>query len=110
MSCSNNSQRQAPPIYDNSFYRRRIIRPLAKRLSPFLVRKGFSANGVCWLKFAAGLIGAVLLSSKSPVIGFIGMLGLQMNFLLDAADGGVARLRGGASPLFGGYFDKILAR
>ena len=102
-----NSQTDAPPIYDNSFYRRELIRPLAKRIAPFLAGAGFSGNGVCWLKFAVGLVGAVMLSSRSPVVCFLGMLGLQLNFLLDAADGEVARLQGEASLLSGEYIDKI---
>lgn len=68
---------------------------------------GFTAGRVCWLKLLAGLIGAFILSSKSPVLCFIGMLFLQMNFFLDAADGEVARLRGEASKLSGEYIDKL---
>ncbi|MBU1881883.1 CDP-alcohol phosphatidyltransferase family protein, partial [bacterium] len=97
----------APPIYDNSFYRRYVVRPLAKRIAPKLHGLGISGNGVCWLKLLAGLIGAGLLASTSGVVAFTGMLFMQINFLLDAADGEVARLRGEAGRLSGEYFDKL---
>lgn len=101
------SNQTPPPIHDNSFYRRSVVRPLARRLAPILAKWGFSANGVCWLKFGFGLVGAILLASKYSVIGLMGMALLQMNFLLDAADGEVARLRGGAAVLAGEYLDKL---
>ena len=97
----------APPIYDNSLYRRLIIRPLAKKIAIPLADLGLSANGVCWLKLASGLIGAFILSAESAAVCFIGMLFLQMNFMLDAADGEVARIRGEASKLSGEYIDKL---
>ncbi len=101
------SSNNAPPVHDNSLYRRLIIRPLAKSLAPALHRLGFSGNGVCWLKLGFGLMGALLLASTSALVGFAGMLFLQLNFLLDAADGEVARLRGEAGRLSGEYFDKL---
>ena len=97
----------SPPIFDNSLYRRLIIRPLAKKYAKPLYNMGFTAIRVCWLKLLAGLLGAFILSSKSPILCFIGMLFLQMNFFLDAADGEVARLRGEASKLSGEYIDKL---
>ena len=101
------SQEKAPPIYDNSLYRRLIVRPLGARLAPSLHTLGFSPNGVCWLKLIFGLAGAFLLASKSSFVCFIGMMMLQMNFLLDAADGEVARLSGKAGKLSGEYLDKL---
>lgn len=101
------SEPKAPPIHDNSLYRRLIVRPLAKQLAPVLHNLGFTGNGVCWLKLVPGLAGAFLLSSSSPLIGFLGMLLLQINFFLDAADGEVARLRGEANLLSGEYLDKL---
>lgn len=100
-------ENKAPPIYDNSLYRRLIVRPLAKRLAPHLNAMGFSGNGVCWLKLILGLAGAFLLASKSPSVCLVGMVFLQMNFFLDAADGEVARLRGDAGLLSGEYLDKL---
>ena len=101
------SDQKAPPIHDNSLYRRLVIRPLAKKLAPVFVSLGFSGNAVCWLKLLPGLAGAFLLASKPASIGFLGMLLLQINFLLDAADGEVARLRGEAGLLSGEYLDKL---
>lgn len=48
-----------------------------------------------------------MLASKSAWIGFSGMLFLQVNFLLDAADGEVSRLRGEAGKLSGEFLDKL---
>ncbi len=59
------------------------------------------------MKLAFGLAGAILLSSKSASICLSGMILLQMNFLLDAVDGEVARLRGEAGKLSGEYIDKL---
>ncbi|TKJ39939.1 hypothetical protein CEE37_09385 [candidate division LCP-89 bacterium B3_LCP] len=103
----NKSGNEAPPIYDNSLYRRWIIRPIAKRIAPGLVSAGLTGNGVCWVKLWFGLAGAVLLASKSAEVCFLGMLLLQANFLLDAADGEVARLRGEAAKLSGEFLDKL---
>jgi hypothetical protein len=102
-----NSQSHIPPITDSSLYRKKLIRPLAKLLAPGLVKMGFSANGVCWLKLIVGLGGALLLVSISPVVCFLGMLLLQINFLLDAVDGEVARIRLNAANLSGEYLDKL---
>ena len=97
----------APPIFDNSLYRRKVIRPLSKPIARFLFGIGFSANGVCWVKLILGLCGAAFLASQSSGICLIGMALLQLNFLLDAADGEVARLRGEAGMLSGEFWDKI---
>lgn len=97
----------APPVHDNSLYRRYVVRPGAARLAPLLHALGFSANGVCWLKLVVGLAGAFLLSSTSAGVGVLGMLLLQANFFLDAADGEVARLRGEGGMLSGEYLDKL---
>ena len=96
-----------PPIFDNSLYRRLIIRPIAKKMAPKLVKYGLTDNGVCWLKLAIGLLGAFSLISVYPLICLTGMLLLHLHFLLDAADGEVARLRNEASLLSGEYFDKL---
>jgi hypothetical protein len=97
----------APPIHDSSLYRRLVVRPAAKRLAPMLRALGFTGNGVCWLKLVFGLAGAALLISGKAPVGLAGMLLLQVNFLLDAADGEVARLDGEASKLSGEYLDKM---
>jgi hypothetical protein len=104
---SNDTRIPAPPIYDNSFYRHRIIRPLAQALSPLFHRIGFSPNGVCWLKLFIGLVGALFLTSVPPEICFIGVILLQIGVLLDAVDGEVARLQGSAGKLAGEYWDKL---
>jgi hypothetical protein len=53
------------------------------------------------------MAGAVMLSGKPVWLGLIGMFLLQINFLLDAVDGEVARLRGEAGRLSGEYLDKL---
>jgi phosphatidylglycerophosphate synthase len=93
--------------YDHSLYKRIVIRPSAKAIAPILRALGFSANGVGWLKLAVGLAGAALLASREAWIGFVGMLLLQINYLLDAADGDVARLAGATGRLSGEFIDKI---
>ncbi|MFH1861583.1 MAG: CDP-alcohol phosphatidyltransferase family protein [bacterium] len=97
----------APSYYDSSLYRRLIIRPVAQRIAPLLVALGFTGNGVCWVKLAVGLAGAYLLIYTQISVCLLGVLLLQFNFLLDAADGVVARLTGNAGKLSGEYFDKL---
>lgn len=98
---------QAPPFADNSLYRRWIIRPLALKLAPLLVKSGFAGNGVSWMKLLFGLAGAFSLASRSALVCLFGILLLHLNFLLDAADGEVARLRGEAAKLSGEFLDKL---
>lgn len=98
---------ETPPVHDNSLYRRKVIRPLAKRISPAFEKRNFSGNGIGWLKLAFGLLGAGLLASKSVIICLVGMLFIQLNFLLDAVDGEVARLKDQAGKLSGEYWDKL---
>jgi phosphatidylglycerophosphate synthase len=93
--------------YDHSLYKRAVIRPLARVIAPILHSLGFSANGVGWLKLIVGLVGAALLASKQAWVGLAGMILLQVNFLLDAADGDVARLAGTAGKLSGEFIDKL---
>jgi phosphatidylglycerophosphate synthase len=101
------SENIAPPICDASLYRRLIARPIARKLAPILCTLGFSADGVCWLKLLFGLVGAVLLMSRSPGFCLVGMLLMQISLWLDAADGDVARWRGTAGRLSGEYIDKL---
>jgi len=81
-----------------------------RRLSPYLtrllLRTGISANGVTWLMIAAGLAAAGVLSRPGllPAIGAV--LLIQLQLLLDCADGEVARWRGERSAL-GVYLDRI---
>ena len=107
MQSENSTTSSSPPIYDNSFYRRRIIRPAAKIVGKLLWKLGFSANAVCWVKLVIGLAGAGMLSGKSSFVPLMGCVLLQLSFLLDAADGEVARLRGEAGFLSGEFWDKI---
>jgi len=93
--------------YDHSLYKRAAIRPLARAVAPILLSLGFSANGVGWLKLVVGLAGAALLASKNAWVGLAGMVLLQVNFLLDAADGDVARLAGTTGKLSGEFIDKM---
>jgi len=93
--------------YDHSLYKRAVIRPLARAIAPLLDDMGLSANGVGWLKLIVGLAGAALLASKSAWVGLAGMILLQVNFLLDATDGDVARLAGTTGKLSGEFIDKL---
>lgn len=104
---NNKNTDTAPPIVDSSWYRRVVIRPMAKKMAPVFCKMGFSANGVGWLKLILGLAGAGLMASVSPALCLLGALGMQLNFLLDAADGDVARMRGEANKLSGEYLDKL---
>ncbi|MCX6639067.1 MAG: CDP-alcohol phosphatidyltransferase family protein [bacterium] len=97
----------APSYCDVSLYRRKIARPLALKLAPILVSLGFSGNGVSWLKLLVGLSGTLFLISLDARIGLVGMLLLHVHFVLDAADGEVARRRGHDGYLAGEYLDKI---
>lgn len=102
-----NEKSQAPPIYDNSLYRRWIVRPLAIKLAPWFVSAGFTGNRVCWLKLVFGLGGAFILATRYPLVCLLGMMFLQLSFFLDATDGEVARLRGEAAKLSGEFLDKL---
>jgi phosphatidylglycerophosphate synthase len=81
-----------------------------RRLSPYLtrllVRTPISANGVTWLMILAGVAAAGVLSLPGlvPAIGAAALIQLQL--LLDCADGEVARWRGERSPA-GVYLDRI---
>ncbi|RJP78415.1 MAG: CDP-alcohol phosphatidyltransferase family protein [Candidatus Zixiibacteriota bacterium] len=97
----------APPYCDTSLYRRKVARPLARKVAPLLAALGFSGNGVSLLKLLVGLPGALLLVSTDPRVGLLGMLLLQVHFILDAADGDVARRRGQGGNLAGEYLDKL---
>jgi len=103
----NDEIKKPPPIFDNSLYRLRIVRPIAKKIAPILVKFGLSGNGVCWLKLVLGLAGSIMLASIDIAVCLLGIALMQFYFLLDAADGEVARLIGEAGYLSGEYFDKL---
>jgi phosphatidylglycerophosphate synthase len=81
-----------------------------RRLSPYLtrllLRTPISANGVTGVMIGVGLAAAAVLSLPGVIPAVGAALLIQLQLLLDCADGEVARWRGQKSPL-GVYLDRI---
>lgn len=86
-------------------------RLVMRRISPFVawavVRyTSLSADAVTWAAVLCGIGGGVALAAGSMTTNVIAVLLLQLGYLLDVADGEVARIRGTAG-LRGTYLDLI---
>lgn len=81
-------------------YSRFVNRPLGRRLAAVAFRLGMTPNQVtaisAVLSFAA--IALIALGRPSWTVGVLVALGLVLGYAFDAADGQLARLRGGGSP------------
>ena len=82
-----------------------------RRVSPYLtrllLRTAITANGVTWLMIAAGVAAAGVLSLPGLVPALGAALLIQLQLLLDCADGEVARWRGASGSPVGVYLDRI---
>jgi hypothetical protein len=80
-----------------SLYDRLIARVLAPPVAWLALKLGLSADAVTLLSVLAALASAVCLAQGSSCGGLWAALLLQFSYLLDCADGDVARARGTAS-------------
>jgi len=83
-----------------------FIRPFSIYVTCFALRIGLTANQVTVLQTIVGLTGAACLAFPSPGVVMVGLLLLQLGFVLDNVDGEVARFRGEVS-VTGKYLDTI---
>ena len=91
--------------YDD--WRDRLFVPLATFLVWVFVRLGWSGNAVTLLSGVFSVLGGVLIASDEPFMVLIGSFGYMTFYLLDYADGGVARYNKKAG-IGGQYFDWIM--
>ena len=88
-------------------YARLLVRRVSPLVSWAVVRfTNLSADAVTTLAITSGVSGALLLLPGTPVTNLLAVLLLQLAYLLDVADGEVARIRGTAS-VRGTYLDLI---
>jgi phosphatidylglycerophosphate synthase len=92
-----------------SAYARWINRPAGRCLAAFLYRAGLTPNQVTLISGAVTAIGilGIALVRPTPTRGVVIGLALMLGYALDSADGQVARLRGGGSPL-GEWLDHMV--
>jgi len=81
-------------------------RPLAHLMTPFFYNRGWTANGVTYLRMAIAAGGLVLLAIPGVVTGILGALIFYLCFVLDCVDGNLARLRKSVS-YYGKFLDGI---
>jgi hypothetical protein len=87
-------------------YAKYIVRPLSIYFTWIFVRTPISANQVTILQEILGVIGIILLATKSLAWALIGMLLIQLGYILDCTDGEVARWKGQSS-INGVFLDLI---
>lgn len=80
-------------------YSRFINRRLGRQLAAAAYRLGMTPNAVTAVSaaFSFAAIAGIALFEPTPVLGLLVTLGLVVGYALDAADGQLARLRGGGS-------------
>jgi len=81
-----------------------------RKLLPFLkfcARKGIHPNTITWIGFGVNLLGCLLLLPKSYLLGIIATIILVFSWVLDCADGSLARVTMQESPQ-GKRLDTIL--
>jgi phosphatidylglycerophosphate synthase len=88
---------------DGEFILYRIYRPLSFPLSAVLIKLGFSANQVTLLSLVVLLIAAGLFLVGEPLYMMLGALSYALAFLLDFADGNIARFHNKPN-----YFGKLI--
>lgn len=86
-----------------------VLEPIAFRLAPFFINRGYNANAVTGLSFFLLLCGLMLvtLGYVSRVNVILGSLLLNLVILLDNIDGHVARVTGQVST-FGALCDELV--
>lgn len=97
------------PAQGVSYYSRWVNRPAGRRFAAALHIAGLSPNQVSLLSGAVTALGIVLIATREPSWpgGATIALLLAVGFMLDAADGQLARLRGTASAA-GEWLDHFL--
>jgi len=81
-----------------------VFRPLSRRISLPLARAGVSPDLVTIAALIFGALAARQISRPGVLPSILGALLLQLSFVMDCADGEVARAQGRVSP-FGAWFD-----
>jgi len=92
-------------VYDG-FVSRHINRKLSDPLARLLARTRLTPNQATWISFGTAVLAFVGFIIGQNIIG--GILA-QLSSILDGVDGGLARLKGMASP-FGSFLDSVLDR
>jgi len=87
-------------------YAKYIVRPISIYFTWIFVRTPISANQVTILQEILGVIGIIFLATKSLAWALIGMLLIQLGYILDCTDGEVARWKGQSS-INGVFLDLI---
>lgn len=97
------------PATGVSYYTRGVNRPTGKRLAAVAHLLHLSPNQVSLISGAVTASGIILIATVTPSwsVGLAIWLLLTLGFMLDAADGQLARLRGTSSPA-GEWLDHIL--
>jgi len=82
-----------------------------RRLSPYLTRllvpTAITPNGVTWAMIAVGLAAAAVLSLPGLIAAILAAVLIQLQILLDCADGELARWRRATGSAVGVYLDKL---
>jgi phosphatidylglycerophosphate synthase len=85
---------------------RKYVQPVLDKTANVFIKVGFSANAVTILAFVVGLVSAVLVALRLPVVA---VAVLWISGLLDAVDGTISRKTGTSSPL-GTLMDVVFDR
>ncbi|MGB3827978.1 MAG: CDP-alcohol phosphatidyltransferase family protein [Ornithinimicrobium sp.] len=90
-------------------YSRFVNRPLGRRCAAVAFVLGLTPNGVTAMSAACSFVGIAALALVSPSwwLGLLVAFLLALGYVLDAADGQLARLRGGGS-LSGEWLDHVV--
>lgn len=90
-------------------YSRWINRPLGRRLAAMAYRSGLTPNQITVCSAVVTFAAVAVLATVRPTVpaGVVIALMLALGFALDAADGQLARLRGGGSPA-GEWLDHVV--
>ncbi len=92
--------------YEPEPYARYFIRPISILFTWVFVRTSISANQVTVLQEILGVLGAILIGLGNLKLSLIGVLFLQLGYVLDCSDGEVARWKNQQS-VKGVYLDLI---
>lgn len=92
--------------YEPEPYARYFIRPISILFTWVFVRTPISANQVTVLQEILGVLGAILIGLGNLKLSLIGVLFLQLGYVLDCSDGEVARWKNQQS-VKGVYLDLI---
>ncbi|MCK5305929.1 MAG: CDP-alcohol phosphatidyltransferase family protein [Candidatus Omnitrophica bacterium] len=83
---------------------RYINLPLAKAMDARLVKTSVTPNQLTFISLALGILGALCFASHAYGLLILAAIFIQLHYILDFADGHLARLRGTASG-FGAFLD-----